>query len=92
METFQSIVHTFHTVFPDMTLWRVGKGDCILIGSKETLDVDYEQINTRINSQEISADFARIGIRTLPEIFSLYVMGSEGIQKFSNRAEMTMPL
>ena len=88
METFQSIVHTFDAVFPDMTLWRVGKSDCILVGSRGTLDVDYDQFIKQINGQAISSDLARIGIQTLPEIFSHYVMGPEAIQKFSNRAEI----
>ena len=86
METFQSIVHTFHSVFPNMTLWRVGKSDCILVGSKQEFNVDYSLMNTQMNSQKIARDLKRIGVQILPEIFSQYVMGPEGIQTFINKA------
>jgi spermidine synthase len=31
LETFRSIVRTFQEVFPNMTLWRTGKADCLLV-------------------------------------------------------------
>jgi spermidine synthase len=88
IKTFQSIIRTFHSVFPNMTLWRVGKSDCILIGSQQKLDVDFERLNSQIRSPKIAKDLERINIRTLPEIFSQYVMGSEGIQNFSGKTEI----
>ena len=33
-ESFRSIVRTFQSVFPEMTLWKTTKGDCIMVGSK----------------------------------------------------------
>ena len=41
--SFSSIVRTFQSVFPEMMLWKTAKGDCIMVGSKIPLRVDYHE-------------------------------------------------
>ena len=43
-ESFRSIVRTFQSVFPEMTLWKTAKGDCFMVGSKVPLRVDYQEL------------------------------------------------
>jgi spermidine synthase len=88
LETFQSIIHTFNSVFPDMTFWRTGRSDCILIGTKQDLSVNIAQMVKRMSTEIIIRDLERIDIHNIPEIFAQYVMGPKGIQHFSKGARI----
>ncbi len=58
--SFSSIVRTFQSVFPEMMLWKTAKGDCIMVGSKIPLRVDYQELQTKIRQKEVAGDLARI--------------------------------
>ena len=86
LETFRSIVQTFHSVFPDMTFWRSRKSDCLLVGSKERLTVDYEVLKRRLNTDAIAADLRQINVKTIPDLLGNLVMGTDGAMRFSQGA------
>jgi spermidine synthase len=81
--SFSSIVRTFQSVFPEMTLWKTAKGDCILLGSKVPLKVDYHELQTRIRQKAIADDLARINIRNVEDFLAHLVMGRNGVEKFA---------
>jgi spermidine synthase len=84
--SFRSIVRTFKTVFPNMTFWRAGKSDCLLVGSKGDLSIDYESFAQRIHEAKITADLHRIEIWTIPDLLAQVVMGPEGVERFAGDA------
>ena len=86
LNTFQSIVKTFHSVFPDMSLWRSGKTDCLLIGTKGPHIMNYGILKQRLASEGIADDLKRIDIYNEPEFLVHLVMGARGAQKFSESA------
>ena len=61
-ESFRSIVRTFQSVFPEMTLWKTAKGDCIMVGSKVPLRVDYQSLRVRIQQKAVAGDLSRIDV------------------------------
>lgn len=83
LATFQSITKTFSAVFPNMTFWRAGKSDCLLVGSIDPLIMDYDRLKQKMTQQGIRNDLERIDIRTVPEFISHLVMAKEGVQQFS---------
>ena len=86
LATFQSIVKTFLTVFPDMSIWRVGKTDCLLIGSNGPNTMQYDVLKERMASQKIAEDLKRINI-SRPEEFLLHkAMDAKGAGVFSGSA------
>jgi spermidine synthase len=86
LATFQSIVKTFLTVFPDMSIWRVGKTDCLLIGSNGSNTMQYDVLKERLATQKIAEDLKRINI-SRPEEFLLHkAMDAKGAGEFSGSA------
>ena len=83
LNTFRSIVKTFHSVFPDMSFWRSGKTDCLLIGTKGSQTMDYGILKERLASAAIAADLRRIDIHNAPEFLLHLVMGARGVENFS---------
>jgi len=81
--SFSSIVRTFQSVFPEMMLWKTAKGDCILVGSKVPLKVDYHELQTRIRQKGIADDLARINIHNMEDFLAHLVMGRNGVEKFA---------
>ena len=79
--SFRSIVRTFQSVFPEMTLWKTAKGDCILVGSKVPLRVDYRELRARIRQKAVAADLARIGAHDVKDFLGHLVMGRSGVEK-----------
>jgi len=88
LPTFQSITKTFATVFPNMTFWRAGKSDCLLVGSTQPLILDFDLLKQRLAQKDIKEDLERIDIRTLPEFMAQLVMGKQGVQHFSEAGEV----
>ena len=54
----QSIVATFLSVFPDGTLWLVGDGDVLLVGSTEPLDARIAGIAAAMQRPGVAEDLA----------------------------------
>ena len=88
LETFRSIVRTFQEVFPNMSLWRTGKADCLLVGSKKDLAVDYATLARRLRAEAVAVDLRRIEIGTVPEFLAQLVMGPEGVRRFAGDARI----
>ncbi|HUU39397.1 MAG TPA: fused MFS/spermidine synthase [Desulfatiglandales bacterium] len=86
LKSFRSIIRTFNSVFPNMTLWRVGKSDCLLIGSKGKLDVDINALTSRMGIERVALDLERIDINSPPDFFAHLIMGHDGVMRFSQGA------
>jgi spermidine synthase len=93
---FRSVVATFASVFPRMTLWAsVGYetygqvGYAKLVGQRGTNDADAEmrfdvrRIAERLRSPAVHADLARYGMDTLPEILDQFIAGPERIREWT---------
>ena len=83
LDTFRSIIKTFKSVFPEMSLWRSGKTDCLLIGTTAPQTMSYELLKQRLASGAIADDLRRIGIHDAPEFLVQLVMGKKGLDTFS---------
>ena len=82
-ESFRSIVRTFQSVFPEMTLWKTAKGDCFMVGSKVPLRVDYQRLTERIRQKDVADDLARIDIRKVEDFLAHLVMGKGNVARFT---------
>lgn len=74
-ENLRSVLATFHSVFPHVMVFRVGgnaKGkDLILVGSLSALTLD--RIAERMSDPRMSAELARVGMKTEAEVRAWYV-------------------
>jgi len=82
-ETFRSIIHTFHTVFPYCTIWESSLGiDFLLIGSCEKITLDYGVLLKRLQDEGIGNDLKRINIKNAVDFLAHFVMDEEGVKAY----------
>jgi spermidine synthase len=68
----KSIVATFTSVFPDGTVWLVGRDDVLLVASADG-DLGVFPASERMNRPEVAADLASVGIVDNYSIGSLFI-------------------
>ncbi len=88
-DDLKSIVGTFASVFPDATLWLVGDGDVLLIGSNQPLVDQVAAIPSRLAArQTAAANLATVGARDAFAITSLLMAEGAGVAAFSAGARL----
>lgn len=88
-EDLKSVVATFASVFPDGTMWLVGDGDVLLVGSSEPLDTRLAKIEEGWRTTpQVVADLAQVGLRNPFGLFSLYVGGAGELRQFAGDAQL----
>ncbi len=81
---FKSIVKTFHTVFPHVSLWEVAIGaDYILIGTMEELPVDLEVFKTRLNKMNIKSDLKKMNLETPVAFMNKLIITEKEIPQYT---------
>ncbi len=86
LTSFSSIVRAFQSVFPEMTLWKTAKGDCIMVGSSAPLQVDFNTLQKKLRQKGVAEDLARINIRGMEDFLAHLVMGKGGVGQFAHDA------
>ena len=78
-DSLRSVLATFHRVFPHVSVYRVegatkGK-DLLLVGSRHPLQFDrlMERTRERMGDQRVSAELARVNIRSEADVRAWYV-------------------
>ena len=88
-DDLRSIVGTFASVFPEATLWLVGDGDLLLIGSNGPLAPQVAALPTRWAARpEATADLAGVGARDPFAILSLLVAEGPALTRFAGGAPL----
>jgi spermidine synthase len=82
----QSIVATFVSVFPDGTLWLVGDGDVLLIGSNGPLEPRLAGVATAWQRPGVGADLASVGAREPHHVLSMFVAHGPKLATWSSGA------
>lgn len=77
----RSIVSTFQSVFPNGTMWLVGSGDLLLIGSVDE-QPQLENIWQAWQRPGVAADLEPLSLRTPFGILSLFVGGPEEMTRY----------
>lgn len=85
-DDLRSIVATFASVFPDGTMWLVGDGDLLLVGSDRPLTAELDAVAGRLERGDVAADLATVGVADAPSLLSLYVGGPDEIARFGSGA------
>ena len=60
-EDFRTMLHTLHTVFPNITFWQVGT-DVVLLASQQPFQIELEPTVARLRNAALGEDFTAIGI------------------------------
>lgn len=88
-DDLKSIVATFASVFPDGTLWLVGDGDVLLIGSNGPLSAQVAELPARLAARgEAAANLATVGVRDAFALTSLLVAEGPGLAAYAQGARL----
>jgi len=79
-ETFEIIVKTFCSVFPQVTLWSMGGNDALLLGTRNELQPDFRTSEKAMASPEIRFDLARFRVNDLFTLLALQIASSPDVQ------------
>ena len=79
----RSIVATFLSVFPEGTLWLIGEGDVLLIGSTEPFGTRFSEMEHQFTRPGVARDLADVGIREPFPLFSLFVAEGEPLVRYA---------
>ena len=82
----QSIVATFTSVFPDGTLWLVGDGDVLLLGSNEPIEPRLTNMASGWRRPGVGDDLASVGALEPFHLLSMYVASGPALTAWANRA------
>lgn len=86
-DDLRSLMKTFHSVFPEvLVFYGVIPADLILLGSQERLEMDVERLRARLDRKEVREDLERIGIRDVEALLGRFVMGTKGVERFTEDA------
>jgi spermidine synthase len=87
-QDLKSIVATFLSVFPDGTLWLVGEGDVLLVGSTEPLDARLGEVGRHISRPGVRSDLLTVGVRDTFGLLSAYVAGGTTLAAYAGEAPL----
>ncbi len=82
----RSVVRTFATVFPQGTMWLVGNGDLLLVGSVAGLDSRLDNIQTGWSLPGVATDLADVSMRDPFALLSMFVGGPAELQTYGGTA------
>jgi Flp pilus assembly protein TadD len=84
----QSIAATFASVFPDGTLWLVGDGDVLLIGSNAPLEPRFAGVPEAWKRPGVAEDLASVGVREPFHLLSMFVTSGDGLRSWAADAPL----
>jgi spermidine synthase len=86
-DDLRSIAATFASVFPNATIWLVGEGDVLFVGTKgDTGDDRLANIARGWGEPAVAADLAGTGIRRPFGLLSLVVGGPAALARYASGA------
>ena len=73
-ETFATVVATFGSVFPHLSLWQTSTSDLVLIGSAQPFQTDLPGIIRRMEAPAVTADLRQIEITRPVNVLALQMV------------------
>jgi len=88
-EDVKTIVATFQEVFPHTVVWQNFSGrDIFLIGSDDTLQINFERLVEKMNNEKIKKDLSRVNLENPMILLSYSVLNEDGAKEFSKGAKI----
>lgn len=85
-EDLRSVVGTFASVFPHVTLWLVGEGDLLMVGAREPFDDRLEALPTAWRRPHIADDLRSVGVMEPFGVLSTFLGGTAAAARFGGGA------
>jgi spermidine synthase len=82
-EDVKTVVNTFRSEFPHVTVWFSTIGDILMIGSLEELKIDYLQLAKNFNIPGVHEDLQRLSVREPLALLSSYLLDEDAVARFT---------
>lgn len=82
----KTLLNTFRSVFPHVSIWTFSPTDLIILGSRNSIRLDDDRLQAAFSNPEIREELLQVGIREEKQFKSAYLMGNEEIRRFSRGA------
>jgi spermidine synthase len=81
-DSFTSILRTFRSVYPHMSLWSIhGSSQCLMLGTPDRLDIDFTQFAKRLEPVLVSSKLAEYGVGSAPKFLSFFLLGEDELDE-----------
>jgi spermidine synthase len=84
----RSIVATFTSVFPHASLWLVGEGDILLIGSVDPIEPRLAEIRRTWARPGVAADLAGVEVRNPETLLTLFTAADAALRFYGGEAPL----
>ncbi|HUI92010.1 MAG TPA: fused MFS/spermidine synthase [Chitinivibrionales bacterium] len=89
---YKTILNTFRSVFPYMTLWYAGGykaiGHTILCGSKRPMKIDMGRAGALLDDSRVKSDLEQVNVFSLQDVFNCFVMDQDSATVFGSGAAL----
>ena len=79
----RSIVATFLSVFPNGSLWLIGEGDVLLVGTTEPLDTRLGEMATQWERPGVASDLLDVGVHQPFDLLSMFVAEGQALASYA---------
>lgn len=79
-ETFELVLRTFHSIFPEIQVWIAGTTDVLLVGSETKIEPDLNESEKRMAQKQIKDDLSKIGINDLFTLLNMQTTSAESLR------------
>ena len=76
-EIVDTVLRTFSSVFPFVSIWESSQADLLLVGSARPLRVDLDAMEKRFYEPSVYKDFARMQMMSLPVFLATQAISEE---------------
>ena len=87
-DDLKTLLRTFSSVFPKVSIWHPQDGDLILVGSAEPHAMDAAVVGNRMAQPEVLKDLQRIGIHSVRDMVRMFAMDRERLDRFARHAPL----
>ena len=78
-ETVRLVLRTFHSVFPEVTVWQAQGNDYILIGGDQPLAVDPALLERRFQAEAVRRSLSRTSVDSVAGLLARQVLSPAGV-------------
>ena len=87
-DDLKSVIATFTRVFPEGTVWLVGRDDVLLLATLDPIEPALAQLPQRMQRPAVAADLAALGVVDAFSMTSLYVAGRRELAAYTASARI----
>lgn len=84
----RTVLNTFASVFPHVSVWMANAGDLVLLGSNHPFDIDYAKLSQEVADPRVAAESYRSEIYDLRELGRHFVFNDAQTRAFAKGAPL----